>query len=175
VDIWGGSTMVKVKQILKPNKFKIILFLMLLIPFTTLSMTIIGMFNVNPKTFPFYITTLILNDPIIFLISVVLGAMVSYILGCVLDHYIKNQGLKILIATISGIIALIIIYSLYKLVAEPLICDPVHLPQNNTVSDPVHQHGQENIYSLDILKDIKVDHQSVQDSYQHCINNLQYK
>jgi hypothetical protein len=101
--------------------------------------------------------------------------ILSYITGCIVDINIKNQGLKVVIATISGITTILIIYLLYKLVTEPVICDPVHLPQNNTVSDPVHQHGQENIYSLDVLRDIQVDSQCVQESYNQCINNLVYK
>jgi hypothetical protein len=163
------------RMILYPNKFKILLFLMLLIPFITISLIIIGPFYVPHKTFPYYILKIILHNPLIFLISIFSGMILSYITGCIVDNNIKNQGLKVVIATISGITTILIVYIFYKLVTEPVICDPVHLPQNNTVSDPVHQHGQENIYSLDVLRDIQVDSQSVQDSYQQCINNLGYK
>lgn len=58
------------------------------------------------------------------------------------------------------------------MVTEPIICDPVHMPQNHTICDPVHQHAQGHIYSLDVLKDINVDSQAVKDSYQQCITNL---
>lgn len=138
-------------------------------------MAIIGPFYVHPNTFPYYLIKIILNNPLIFSISILLGMILSYLTACMVDNNIKNQSLKVVIATISGIITILIVYFFYKLVTEPVICDPVHLPQNNTVSDPVHQHGQENIYSLDVLRDIQVDSQSVQDSYHQCINNLGYK
>lgn len=101
-----------------------------------------------------------------------MGFIISYILGCSIDNYIENKNLKIFIAVLSGIISLIIIYALYKMVTEPIICDPVHMPQNHTICDPVHQHAQGHIYSLDVLKDINVDSQAVKDSYQQCITNL---
>jgi hypothetical protein len=163
--------MADIKMVLYPNKFKIFLFLMLFIPCLTVIIAILGP-NYAYKVFPYYISSYILNNPIIFIISISLGFIVSYILGCLIDNYIENKNLKIFIAVLSGIISLIIIYSLYKMVTEPVICDPVHMPQNHTICDPVHQHVQENTYSLDVLKEINVDSQYVKDSYQQCINNL---
>jgi hypothetical protein len=144
--------------------------LMLFIPCLTVIIVILGPIYAYPKVFP-YFSLIILNDPI-FIISISLGFIFSYILGCSIDNYIENKNLKIFIAVLSGIISLIIIYVLYKMVTEPVICDPVHMPQNHTICDPVHKHAHGNIYSLDVLKDIKVDSQSVKDSYQQCINNL---
>ena len=154
-----------------PNKFKILLCLMLFIPCLTVIIVILGSIYAYHNIFS-YFSFVILNDPIIFILNISLGFIFSYILGCSIDNYIENKNLKIFIAVLSGIISLIIIYALYKMVTEPVICDPVHMPQNHTICDPVHQHAQGNIYSLDVLKDVKVDSQSVKDSYQQCINYL---
>lgn len=162
--------MFDIKMVLYPNKFKIFSCLMLFIPCLTVIIAILGPTYSN--VFPYYFSSIILNDPIIFIISISLGFIISYILGCSIDNYIENKNLKIFIAVLSGIISLIIIYALYKMVTEPIICDPVHMPQNHTICDPVHQHAQGHIYSLDVLKDINVDSQAVKDSYQQCITNL---
>ena len=159
-------------MVLYPNKFKIFLFLMLFIPCLTVIIAILGPIYGYSQVFPYYFSSIFLNDPIIVIISISLGFISSYILCCLIDNYIENKNLKIFIAVLSGIISLIIIYSLYKMVTEPVICDPVHMPQNHTICDPVHQHVQGNIYSLDVLKEINVDSQYVKDSYQQCINNL---
>jgi len=164
--------MADIKMVLYPNKFKIFMFLMLFIPCLTVIIAILGPTYTYSHIFPYYISSYILNNPIIVIISISLGFIFSYILGCSIDNYIENKNLKIFIAVLSGIISLIIIYSLYKMVAEPVICDPVHMPQNHTICDPVHQNIQGNIYSLDVLKEINVDSQYVKDSYQQCINNL---
>ncbi|MBZ2164562.1 hypothetical protein [Methanobacterium spitsbergense] len=162
--------MVDIKMVLYPNKFKIFLCLMLFIPCLTVIIVILGPTYAYSKVF-LYFSSIILNDPI-FIISIFLGFILSYILGCSIDNYIENKNLKIFIAVLSGIISLIIIYALYKMVTDPVICDPVHMPQNHTICDPVHKNAQGNIYNLDILKDINVDSQSIKDSYQQCINNL---
>ncbi len=163
--------MVDIRMILHPNKFKILLVLMLFIPCLTVIMVILNPELFNSNFFPCCLSD-IFNEPLILLTGILLGLLLSYILGCSIDHFIENKNTKIFIALTSGIISIIIVYILYKMVTEPVICDPVHIPTNNTVCDPVHQHGQGSIYSWDVLDDINVDSRSVKDSYQQCIANL---
>lgn len=167
--------MVDVRELLKPNKFKLTLFLMLSIPSITLIIVILGRNYLN-FGYNYFSSPFILVNPLLFLISIspflVAGLILSYLLGSIIDHYIQNENLKIFIALISGLISLIIIYILYKMVSEPIICDPVHMPQNQTICDPVHEPGPEDSYHIQVLKEIKVDSQVVEDSFQQCIQNL---
>jgi hypothetical protein len=167
--------MVDIKELLKPNKFKLTLFLMLSIPCITLITLILGR-NYIYSGYRYFSSPFILVDPLLFLISIsiflVAGLILSYLLGSFMDHYIQNQNLKIFIAFLSGMISIIIIYILYKLVTEPIICDPVHMPQNQTICDPVHEPGVGESYHTQVLKEIEVDSQAVQDSFQQCIQNL---
>jgi hypothetical protein len=170
--------MVNVREILKPEKFKVTLFLMLAIPCVTVITVILS--PLYALYYPFYFRIspyFFLNEPLPFLglitILVVMGLVVSYILGSLIDHYVQNEKLKIIIAVISGIISIVIVYALYKMVSEPLICDPVHLPNNNqTVCDPVHKPSSGENYHINILRGIEVDGEVVKDSFQKCIQNL---
>jgi hypothetical protein len=103
--------MVDIKELLKPNKFKLTLFLMLSIPCITLVMALLGS---NYICWGYYFSSyFILNSPLLFLISIsiflVTGLIISYLLGSFIDYYIPNQNLKIFIALVSGLISIIII------------------------------------------------------------------
>jgi hypothetical protein len=116
-----------------------------------------------------------LIDPLLFLITLspflLLGLILSYLLGCFIDHFIQNEKIKITIAITSGIISLLIVYIFYKIVTEPVICDPVHVPTNNqTICDPVHQPNQ--AVGATVLDELDIDKSAVKNSLEQCINNL---
>jgi hypothetical protein len=163
------------RELLIPNKFKITLFLMLFIPCITLIITIFGSNYIYPD-FNYFTSSFILVDPLLFLISispfVIAGLVTSYILGSLIDHYIQNERIKIIIAITSGLASILILYILYKLVTEPVICDPVHNP-NNTICDPVHQPGQEKAYTASNLHELNIDASAVENSLKQCLQNLE--
>lgn len=154
--------MADIREFLKPNKIKIILVLSMAIPIIILIITVFGL-NFTYTDYN-YLASHYLVNPALFLITISLfllfGLILSYLLGSLIDYYLKNKNLKIFIAFISGLISLLIIYILYKMVTEPIICDPVHEP---------HTGG---IYHTKMLKDIQVDGFSVQNSFERCIENL---
>lgn len=164
--------MVSIKEFLYPQKYKVTLFLVLAIPCIALITLLIDNF--------IYLDSLSLSltvDALVFLISIflsiVIGLVLSYLLSCVIDCYIANEKIKIVIALISGITSLIIVYVFYKMMTEPIICDPVHIPANNqTVCDPVHQPIQGESYHTNVLDGLNVDKSLVEESFQECIQNL---
>lgn len=164
--------MVSIKEFLYPLKYKVTLFLVLAIPCIALITLLID--NI------IYLDSLSLSltvDALVFLISIflsiVIGLVLSYLLSCVIDCYIANEKIKIVIALISGITSLIIVYVFYKMMTEPIICDPVHIPANNqTVCDPVHQPIQGESYHTNVLDGLNVDKSLVEESFQECIQNL---
>lgn len=164
--------MVSIKEFLYPLKYKVTLFLVLAIPCIALTTLLID--NI------IYLDSLSLSltvDALVFLISIflsiVIGLVLSYLLSCVIDCYIANEKIKIVIALISGITSLIIVYVFYKMMTEPIICDPVHIPANNqTVCDPVHQPIQGESYHTNVLDGLNVDKSLVEESFQECIQNL---
>ncbi|AUB58457.1 MULTISPECIES: hypothetical protein [Methanobacterium] len=164
--------MVSIKEFLYPLKYKVTLFLVLAIPCIALITLLIDNF--------IYLDSLSLSltvDALVFLISIflsiVIGLVLSYLLSCVIDCYIANEKIKIVIALISGITSLIIVYVFYKMMTEPIICDPVHIPANNqTVCDPVHQPIQGESYHTNVLDGLNVDKSLVEESFQECIQNL---
>lgn len=165
-DIYGGY-MVNIKELLFPQKFKVTLFLLLAIPCIALITMLIGNF-IYPDSLSIFITV----DTLLFLmsmfISIIIGLLLSYLLSCFIDYYIANEKIKIVIALISGITSLIIVYIFYKMMTEPVICDPVHIPANNqTVCDPVHQPIPGKTYNTNVLDGINVEK-----SFQECIQNL---
>ncbi|EKF84847.1 hypothetical protein A994_11652 [Methanobacterium formicicum DSM 3637] len=99
--------------------------------------------------------------------------VLSYLFSCFIDYFVENDKIKISIAIISGIASIIIVYVFYKMVTEPIICDPVHIPANNqTVCDPVHQQVQGKSYNIEVLDGLEVDKSMVKDSLNQCIQNL---
>jgi hypothetical protein len=102
----------------------------------------------------------------------VVGLVLSYLIGCIIDTSIQNEKIKITIAIISGIISLLIVYLIYRVITEPVICDPVHVPGNNqTICDPVHTPSDKS-NSAHVLSELKVDKSAVENSLEQCINNL---
>ena len=164
--------MVSIKEFLYPLKYKVTLFLVLAIPCIALITLLIDNF--------IYLDSLSLSltvDALVFLISIflsiVIGLVLSYLLSCVIDSYIANEKIKIVIALISGITSLIIVYVFYKMMTEPIIFDPLHIPANNqTVCDPVHQPIQGESYHTNVLDGLNVDKSLVEESFQECIQNL---
>jgi len=168
--------MVNTRELLHPNKFKVTLFLVLAIPCITIIIVILGNNFIYPNLY-YFSSSLILVDPLLFLMSIslfiVLGLVLSYLSGCFLDYFIPNEKIKIVIAIVSGIVSLVIVYLVYKMVTEPIICDPVHIPGNNqTVCDPVHQPSSGENYNTQVLDEIKVDKSIVKSSLEECIQNL---
>lgn len=164
--------MVDIKEFLFPQKFKITLFLLLAIPCIALITLLMGSF-IYPDSLSLFITV----DTLLFLmslfISIIIGLVLSYLLSCFIDYYIVNEKIKIFIAIISGITSLIIVYIFYKMMTEPVICDPVHIPANNqTVCDPVHQPIAGEKYNTNVLDSLNVDKLVVEESFQECIQNL---
>ena len=161
-----------IKELLFPQKFKVTLFLLLTIPCIALITLIMGNF-IHPDSQSIYLTV----DTLLFLmslfISIIIGLVLSYLLSCFIDYYIANEKIKIFIALISGITSLIIVYIFYKMMTEPVICDPVHIPANNqTVCDPVHQPIPGETYNTNVLDGLNVDKSVVEESFQECIQNL---
>lgn len=105
---------------LKPTKMKIILWLTLLIPCLFLSFILLTPF-LHPSLFPWTF----LQD---ITIPFILGAIISYLIAGCLDTFTENKNLKIAFAILSGTISILIGYIFYKLISEPMICDPVHIP-----------------------------------------------
>ncbi|MBI5460516.1 hypothetical protein [Methanobacterium sp.] len=162
--------MVNIRELLYPNKFKVTLFLLLAIPCITLITVLLGTnynyYNYYPPhfTYPFLISLFLF---------LAIGLVLSYILSSSIDHFIPNEKIKISIAIISGMTSIIIVYIFYKMVTEPIICDPVHIPANNqTVCDPVHQPIQGKSYNIEVLDGLDVDKSLVEDSLTECIRNL---
>lgn len=167
--------MVDLKEFFYPNKFKIAFFLLFIIPSISLMIILVSIEYIY-SSFSYdsqYIFNYLLFM-IIFSIYVVLGSIFSYLFGCFIDTFIQNEKIKIGIAIISGIVSLIIVYVLFKMVTEPVICDPVHVPGNNqTICDPVHKPSGES-YNTNALGELKIDKSAVKNSLEQCINNLKY-
>ncbi|HOI39585.1 MAG TPA: hypothetical protein PL168_02550 [Methanobacterium sp.] len=166
--------MVDLKEVLYPNKFKIIFFIIIFIPFASLVMLFFGQY-INANNY-YFSSSSILVDTAAFLMSIsfflVVGLVLSYLIGCIIDTSIQNEKIKITIAIISGIISLLIVYLIYRVITEPVICDPVHVPGNNqTICDPVHTPSDKS-NSAHVLSELKVDKSAVENSLEQCINNL---
>jgi hypothetical protein len=154
-------------EILNLTRFKILLTLLLLIPSITLFIIIFGL--------NFYSYYHLLDSPLLFLnrlgIYIVLGIILSYIISCLVDYLVPNQNMKIMIAFISGLLSIIILYAIYKILSDPIICDPVHTP-NQTVCDPVHKPGQNGYEGIHQIKEIKVDKTEINQYLKECMKNL---
>ncbi len=166
--------MVDLKKVLYPNKFKLIFFIILFIPSASLIMLFFGQYI--DSEYYYFSSSFILVDIAVFLMSIsfflVVALVLSYIFGCIIDTSIQNEKIKITLAIVSGIISLLIVYLVYKMITEPVICDPVHVPGNNqTVVDPVHTPSDES-YSAHVLNELNIDKTAAENSLEQCINNL---
>lgn len=159
-----------IRELLYPNKFKVTLFLLLAIPCIALITVLLGSNYIYYNYYLSHFTYLFLMNILLFLM---IGLVLSYLLSCFIDHFIQNEKIKIVIAIISGITSMIIVYIFYKMVTEPIICDPVHIPTNNqTVCDPVHQPIQGKIQNINVFDGLDVDKSVVENSLKECIQNL---
>lgn len=149
--------MVQVSEILKPNKFKIILSALVLMPIFAILIAISDpYFWIYVSNYKFYSFFNQINWILLILVSLLL----SYLLSSLIDTYIPNKNVKLTIAILSGFITLIIIYLFYKMVSEPVICDPVHKPSQGAN------------YDSKLLNDISVDKKSVEESLKQCLEKL---
>ncbi|MFA0834280.1 hypothetical protein [Methanobacterium formicicum] len=162
--------MVDIRELLYPNKFKVTLFLLLTIPCIAMITVLLGSDYFYYNYYFSHISYLFLMKIFTFLVT---GMVLSYLFSCFIDYFVENDKIKISIAIISGIASIIIVYVFYKMVTEPIICDPVHIPANNqTVCDPVHQQVQGKSYNIEVLDGLEVDKSMVKDSLNQCIQNL---
>ncbi|MBM4241915.1 MAG: hypothetical protein FJ150_09695 [Euryarchaeota archaeon] len=156
--------MVELEQLLKPNKFKIILALLLLVPLSILIVFIFtSLFSISGMYYfsLYQLYHLSLYDLVVFspilLVLALIGLFLAYLLSGFIDHYIPNRNAKIMIALISGIVTIILVYIIYKIISEPIICDPVH----------VSNHTEE--YSLKFLNEVKINKEAVTESLNKCL------
>jgi len=110
-----------VKEFFKLNVLKVVMGILLTIITFEIFMWNSNQFSGTYNT----ITTIIL---IIFCI------LIGYLISCVIDYFVKSRFIKILIAVILAIVA--IIFGWFSLARNVMVCDPVHDPR---VCDPVHQ------------------------------------
>lgn len=98
--------MVTFKDFIKPNGLKVILALVLLIPSFILSFIVISITFQNV------------------LVLILMGIIFSYFFACLLDSLIKNKTIKIVFASISALVSIIIGYIWIR--SMTMVCDPVH-------------------------------------------------
>lgn len=159
--------MVEVRELLKATKLKITLCLVLIIPCISLILLTFA-FLVQDFYYAGYSTSPLFFDFIV--IAMLIGLILSYLLGSLLDYFIQSERVKIIIAVFAGMISLLIVYILYRILTEPVICDPVHTP-NQTILEPV----QPPITDVDELMEFDVDVSVVKSSFQECLQNLEFR
>jgi hypothetical protein len=146
-------------EILKPNTFKIIFSALVFIPICAL------LIAVSYPHFWTYQFNFYYNTPFnfVYLPSLALTSLgIGYFIASFIDHYIPNKNVKLTIAIISGLVTLIIIYIFYKMISEPLVCDPVHTPAQGAG------------YTSKILNDISVDKDIVEESLKQCLAKFRW-
>jgi amino acid permease len=160
--------MVGIRELLEPTQLKITMFFVLIIPCISLILLTFA-FLVQDFYYAGYSYSPLFIDFIV--IAVLIGLILSYLLGSFLDIFIQSERVKIIIAIFSGIVSILIVYTLFKMITEPVICDPVHTP-NQTICDPVHQPSQGD-FSADKLMELHVDGSAVKSSFKECIQNIE--
>lgn len=114
------------KNFFKPNKFRWILYVILIIPIFLLIYGILNILISNGWRL------LELNFTNTFTI-IVLGVISTYLIGNCIDYFIKSKTVKIIIASILAVISIILAYFFTRI--NMMVCDPVHNPPG--VYDPV--------------------------------------
>ncbi len=147
--------MLQLNKILEPNKFKIILSTLFFIPILALLILISAIF-LNYLDFGFYDPFNLSNLPLLVLVSIFL----AYFSASFMEHYVDSKNAKLSIAITSGLVSLLIMYIFYKMISEPIVCDPIHQPSQGTS------------YHSQILNDIKVDQKTVEESLKQCLSKL---
>jgi hypothetical protein len=58
-----------------------------------------------------------------------LAIIISYLIACIADHFVKNTYFKVITAVFAGVAAILASYVLASMFAgRSIICDPVHVP-----------------------------------------------
>lgn len=148
--------MVQLNKILEPNKFKIILSALFFIPILALLILISEPTFLNYLDFGFYNPFNLSSLPLLILVSIFL----SYFSASFIDYKVASKNAKLTIAITSGLVSLLIMYIFYKMISEPIVCDPIHQPSQGTS------------YHSQILNDIKVDQKTVEESLKQCLSKL---
>jgi hypothetical protein len=110
-----------VKEFFKINTWKIIICIIL----TILIYGSIDLFFFSP----FRIFNLMTS-----LVFLIISIIIGYLLACLIDYFIKSKFIKIIIAVILAIFAILIGWIIFSR-SFITVCDPVHDPR---VCDPVH-------------------------------------
>lgn len=113
------------RSFFKPNKFRHLLYIILILPILLMIYGIMNIFTGNGwRLLELNITNT--------LIILVLGLILTYIIGNCIDYFIKSKTVKIIIALFLAVISLILAYFFTRV--NIMVCDPVHDPR---VYDPV--------------------------------------
>lgn len=150
--------MVDIKKLMEPNGFKIIITILGFILLSTWTVAIIS------EEYIFDFTSSVISNLILVLIDIwwllIIILVISFLIGAFMDYYIQNKKLKALITIILAFISIISVYVMFRLLNEPVICDPVHVP-SNTES-----------YNMNLLNEIKADKNAVKESFARCLENI---
>ncbi|MGF7118826.1 hypothetical protein [Methanobacterium oryzae] len=145
-------------KLMEPTGFKIILTIFSFIPLSAWTISILS------ENYIFDFTSSVINnlflvlDNIWWLLIIIL--IISYVIGAFIDQYIQDKKIKTLITIALGFISIISIYIMFRLLNEPVICDPVHVPSNT------------DSYNVNLLNEIKVDKNAVKESLSKCLENI---
>lgn len=150
--------MVDIKKLMEPNGFKIIITILGFILLSTWTVAIIS------EEYIFDFTSSVISNLILVLIDIwwllIIILVISFLIGAFIDYYIQNKKFKALITIILAFISIISVYIMFRLLNEPVICDPVHVP-SNTES-----------YNMNLLNEIKADKNAVKELFAQCLENI---
>ncbi|MCX6690500.1 MAG: hypothetical protein NTW33_00255 [Methanoregula sp.] len=68
-----------------------------------------------------------------FILLVFLALVISYSVGCLIDHFIKSRTIKIVIASVAALVSIVLGYLFIRSMNPtngPIVCDPVHVPSD---------------------------------------------
>ena len=142
------------KEFIIPNPLKIALMLSLLTPifFVSMFIDILSFHNV------------------IFIVIITL--IFSYLIAALLDTFIKSRTVKIIIASILGIVSILILIVIY-IYSTTMICDPVHNPSDN-VYDPVHSPATSGSSPQEISRSLPSPSSETLEKFKECIHNCHF-
>ena len=146
----------ELRDIFKPNRFKNILIIVLFIPSIVLSFLSIDM----------------LRDGFVYwgiqhaIAIIVIGGLLSYLGGSLIDYFIKSRTIKIVIASISALISIII--GFLTLASMTMVCDPVH----DMVCDPVHVPTEDEKSWMSVFGSAVDSTDILRQKFQECLEYL---
>lgn len=146
----------KLKDIFRPNRFKSLLIIVLFIPSIVLSFLSFDMLRGGFVYWEMWHSIAI----------IVFGALISVVGGSFIDYFIKSRTIKIVIASISALISIII--GFITLASMTMVCDPVH----DVVCDPVHVPEDDEQSLAGILGSAMDSTDILRQKFQECIENL---